>query len=116
MARRKAGRVQKARRAKPAAAGKRRAAATRSAKRPARTARAKRAAPKRTAPKRAAPKRAVAKAPPRKAPRLDRARRTLDDSIVPTPPSSLDMDRHSSAARSGRAEMADNLFEHRNMS
>jgi len=47
-------------------------------------------------------------------PRLDRARRTLDD-IVPTPPSSLDMDRHGSAARTGRAGMADSLREHHGM-
>jgi hypothetical protein len=43
-----------------------------------------------------------------KSPRLDRARRTLDDASLPTPPSSLNLDRHSSAARSGRAEMLDN--------
>ena len=46
-----------------------------------------------------------------KRPRLDRVRRTLDE-IVPTPPSSLDMDSHSSAARSGRAELEDNLRKH----
>ena len=40
-----------------------------------------------------------------KAPRLDRMRRTLDDT-VPTPPSSLDMNRRGSAVRTGRAEMA----------
>jgi len=49
-----------------------------------------------------------------KVPRLDRARRTLDD-IVPTPPSSLNMDRHGSAARTGRAEMNEKLREHRGM-
>jgi hypothetical protein len=54
-------------------------------------------------------------ASPRKTPRLDRARRTLDD-IVPTPPSSLDMNRHPSAARSGRAELAESRLEHRGMS
>jgi hypothetical protein len=46
-----------------------------------------------------------------KVPQLDRARRTLDES-VPTPPSSLNMERHGSAARSGRAEMEDNLRKH----
>jgi len=51
----------------------------------------------------------------RKSPRLDRARRTLEDT-VPTPPSSLNMNRHSSAARSGRAELADTKSEQRNMS
>ena len=49
-----------------------------------------------------------------KVPRLDRARRTLDD-IVPTPPSSLNMDRHGSAVRTGRAEMNEKLREHRGM-
>jgi hypothetical protein len=47
---------------------------------------------------------------PGKVPRLDRVRRTLgDETVVPTPPSSLNMERHGSAARSGRAEMEDNL-------
>ena len=48
-----------------------------------------------------------------KVPQLDRVRRTLgDDEIVPTPPSSLDMERRGTAARTGRAEMADNLRKH----
>src|SRR5262245_3252945 len=117
MAKRKAGR--QARRAKAAPKGKKRAAKSR----PARSVRTKRAAPKRiakpkraAAPKRAArPKAAVKAAEPKKVPRLERQRRTLDD-IVPTPPSSLDMDRHSSAARSGRAELAETRQERRNMS
>jgi hypothetical protein len=54
-------------------------------------------------------------APQAKAPRLDRVRRTLDETI-PTPPSSLDMERHGSAARTGRAEMAETLEDHRGMS
>jgi len=49
---------------------------------------------------------------PVKVPRLDRVRRTLDDETVPTPLSSLNMDRHGSAARSGRAELADTLRKH----
>lgn len=32
--------------------------------------------------------------------------------MVPTPPSSLDLDRHPSAARSGRKEMAERLQQH----
>jgi uncharacterized protein DUF6335 len=52
-------------------------------------------------------------APSRKA-RLDRVRRTLDD-IVQSPPSSLDMDRRGSAARTGRAEIAETLRDHRGM-
>ena len=43
----------------------------------------------------------------RKAPGLERARRQLREieETVPTPPSSLDMDRSATAARTGRAEM-----------
>ncbi len=40
-----------------------------------------------------------------KTPRLDRVRRTLDETVQ-TPPSSLDMDRRGSSVRTGRAEMA----------
>ncbi|HEY7286025.1 MAG TPA: DUF6335 family protein [Vicinamibacterales bacterium] len=40
-------------------------------------------------------------------------RRTLDDDgALPTPPSSLDMDRRGSAVRTGRAEMEENLRRH----
>jgi uncharacterized protein DUF6335 len=46
-----------------------------------------------------------------KVPRLDRQRRTLDDT-VPTPPSSLNMNRRGTAARSGREEMEDDLRKH----
>ena len=53
-------------------------------------------------------------ATPAKKARLDRVRRTLDDN-VPTPPSSLDMDWRGSAARTGRAGIAENLREHRGM-
>ena len=51
---------------------------------------------------------------PKKSPRLDRVRRTLDDT-VPTPPSSLDMERRGSAARTGRAEIAEHLHNHSSM-
>jgi hypothetical protein len=50
-----------------------------------------------------------------KASRLDRVRRTLEET-VPTPPSSLDMKRRGSAVRSGRAETAQNVRDHRGMS
>jgi hypothetical protein len=50
-----------------------------------------------------------------KKPRLDRARRTLDET-VPTPPSSLNLDRRSSAVRTGRAEIRESQQEHRGMS
>ena len=49
-----------------------------------------------------------------KTPRLDRVRRTLDET-VPTPPSSLNLDRRGSAVRTGRAELAESLNEHRTM-
>ena len=52
--------------------------------------------------------------PPGKTPRLDRQRRTLED-VVPTPPSSLNMERHGSAARTGRAEIAQNRRQHGQM-
>jgi Family of unknown function (DUF6335) len=46
--------------------------------------------------------------------RLERSRRTLEET-VPTPPSSLNMDRHGSAARTGRAELNETLEEHGEM-
>jgi hypothetical protein len=51
---------------------------------------------------------------PVRRPQLDRKRRTLEDT-VPTPPSSLDMNRRGSAVRTGRAEMAEALKDHRTM-
>jgi hypothetical protein len=91
-------------------ASPRRAAAKKSAKKTAKKV-AKKVAKKRT--KRAAPKR-EAGIPPGKTPRLDRERRTLSD-IVQSPPSSLNMDRHGSAARTGRAEMAQHRRDHGQM-
>jgi hypothetical protein len=88
----------------------------------AKTRKAKKRAPKKTVPKRAVrkPKRTARKSPPklvslRSSPaRLARERRTLED-LVPTPPSSLDMDRRGSAARTGRAEMAQSQANHASM-
>jgi hypothetical protein len=124
MAKRKA-----ARRAKPTKTGRK--AATRPAKR---KASAKKRAParkasKKTAPKAAAKKKAVKRPKPKtaartkasaaasgKVPRLDRARRTLDEREThDTPPSSLDMNRRGSAARTGRAETAQRVREHHGM-
>jgi hypothetical protein len=50
----------------------------------------------------------------RRVPGLERARRQLREieETVPTPPSSLDMDRHATAARTGRAEMREARREH----
>jgi hypothetical protein len=83
---------------------------------------AKKVASKKKAPKRAArnPKRTARTSPAklvsvRSSPaRLARERRTLQD-LVPTPPSSLDMDRHGSAVRTGRAEMAQAQANHASM-
>jgi Family of unknown function (DUF6335) len=58
----------------------------------------------------------VARSTVAKAPRLDRARRTLDEGTLRTPPSSLDMVRHGTAARSGRAEIAERRIEQGGMS
>jgi hypothetical protein len=61
----------------------------------------------RTAPKVVA--RPVARTPPG----LNRERRTIsDDERVPSPPSSLDLDRSASAARSGRRELLEKYEEH----
>jgi len=65
---------------------------------------AKRAAAKKAAPKKAAPKKAAAAA---KKPNLDRPRKTVAD--IHGIPSSLDMPRAASSAKSGRADMKDRL-------
>ena len=69
---------------------------------------ARKAAPKKSP----APRRTAAQAA-RKAPALDRQRRTvIDEDIVATPPSSLDLDRSASAVRSGRHELSEKFKEH----
>src|SRR5262245_57612460 len=87
---------------------------TRKAARPARRAKksAKKAAARKPARKRVAA--ASSTAIPGKAHRLNRERKTLAD-IVPTPPSSLNMDRRGSAARTGRAEIEQSREAHRTM-
>jgi hypothetical protein len=53
------------------------------------------------------------KQPVRTAPGLNRERRTIsDDERVPSPPSSLDLNRSASAARSGRRELLEKYEEH----
>jgi uncharacterized protein DUF6335 len=74
-----------------------------SGKRP--TRRPRRAPARQVAKKRAAPKPA----------RLNRPRRTLDETVQ-TPPSSLDMNRRGTAVRTGRAEVAQSRQEHKGMS
>lgn len=108
---------------KPRRSAKRPSKSRRPAKaRVAKARKAKKRAPKKAAPKRAVrnPKRTARRSPAklvsiRSSPaRLARERRTLQD-LVPTPPSSLDMDRHGSAARTGRAEMAQARANHASM-
>lgn len=117
MAKRKARRG--ARKAKPAGKS---ASARRSGKRPAGSAKrpSRRATPARKKVARKAVRRTSAPSPkaaaaPRKVARLERARRTIDD-VVPSPPSSLNMNRRGSAVRTGRAEVAERLLEHAGMS
>jgi Family of unknown function (DUF6335) len=97
----------------------------RAAKRPAARKAARKAAPKATA-KRKTTKSSSGKRPtarktasatrPAKVPRLNRARRVLDDdTVLSTPPSSLNMDRRGSAARTGRAELDQTRRDHRSM-
>jgi Family of unknown function (DUF6335) len=52
--------------------------------------------------------------PVKKRPNLDRDRRTLEET-VPTPPSSLDMGKRGSSARSGRAALQASLNQHTGM-
>ena len=71
-------------------------------------------------PRTAVSKSAARQAPPakrtvilRKPPGLDRERRIVQgDDIVPTPPSSLNLDRSASAARTGRRELRERLDQH----
>jgi hypothetical protein len=108
-ARKPARRAGKARRsAKPAASKK----AARKA--PPRKVKARKSSPRRTAA--TSTRKATRRTTPvvaRKVPALDRERRTIQgDDIVPTPPSSLDLDRNASAVRTGRRQMHDRLAQH----
>jgi hypothetical protein len=67
---------------------------------------ARKAAPRKAAPKKTAPKKAAAKVASKK-PNLDRPRKTVAD--IHGIPSSLDMNRAPSAAKSGRADMKEKL-------
>jgi hypothetical protein len=97
--------AKKAARKRPAAAARGRSSGAATARK--RTATAARKSPRVSAAPKAQPAAPKAAIPVRKAPALNRPRRTVteDEDIVPTPPSSLDLDRHASAARSGRREM-----------
>lgn len=110
---------------KSAGGGRRRAAARKTAGRRSaakKTPRSKRKAAARKAvaksarkpvARKAAARKARSSAPARRAPALDRVRRTVqDDDLVPTPPSSLNLDRSASAARTGRRELSERIHEH----
>lgn len=107
------------RRAKPTRSARKGPSSRRSVKRPTRRAkpRAKAAlhktamAGKRVAKPAAALKRTAPKAAARKPARLDRKRRTLEETVQ-TPPSSLDMERRGSAVRTGRHELRESLLDH----
>jgi len=99
---RKGGRTAAGAKPAPAKAARRRTAV---ARKPVTRKRARKAAAPRTG---ASPAAVVA----RKTPALNRPRRTVaDEDLVPTPPSSLDMDRNASAARTGRREMQEHRDE-----
>jgi hypothetical protein len=121
--RKAAGRTRKAVRARKVAAPRR--GARKAARKPAAKAVAKKsarkavpkkkAATRKTAPRKAAPRKAAPakKVTARKPPALNRARRTIaEESVVPSPPSSLDLDRTASAVRTGRRELHEKLTEH----
>jgi hypothetical protein len=98
-----------AKRARGAAA--RRPAAPKAAKKAAR--KAKKASPKPAAKKTSRKSAAKAAMATRRPPSLDRERRTIrEDEGIPSPPSSLNMDRSASSARSGRHEFNERLREH----
>ena len=103
----KASRAARASRATKASRARKRSTAAKSARGAARTRTAARKTAGREAPR---AKRTVML---RKPPGLDRERRTVQgDDIVPTPPSSLDLDRTASAVRTGRRELRERLDEH----
>src|SRR2546428_3831653 len=101
-----------ARRTTSTGSARKRTVARRSGKRPTKKTPATKASARKKAPART--KRANTRAP-RKTPRLDRARKTLEET-VPTPPSSLNMNRRGSAVRTGRAELAESRLAHKGMS
>ena len=78
------------------------------------TSKARKASAPKPAARKASARKAAAPSTVRKAPSLNRARRTIadEDDLVPTPPSSLDLDRSSSAVRSGRRSVQQRYAEH----
>lgn len=109
--------AKKSRKSAKAARSARRPTKARRAAKPKSRAGSRKAATKARPARRAASKKArtPSEAQARSTPaRLGRERRILED-VVPTPPSSLDLNRRGSAARTGRAEMAQSHANHRSM-
>ena len=97
-------RVVAKKKAKKATTARKRTPAVAKAKAKAKTSRTSSAAP---------PARRAEKLPARTAPGLNRERRMIsDEERAPSPPSSLDLDRTASAARSGRRAQLDKYEEH----
>ena len=107
----RAGRKITARKTKSPARPTRKATARKAvARKTARSAKRQTAVRRKTSSARSAASRTVVA---RKVPALDRVRRTApDDDLVPTPPSSLDLDRSASAVRTGRRELREKFAEH----
>ena len=80
----------------------------------ARKAPARKTVARNTAPQKSAPPRKASNAVGKKAPALNRARRTVteEDLLPPSLPSSLDMDRTASSARSGGRALRERIHEH----
>jgi hypothetical protein len=113
-ARPQARRTAAAKRTKPAARKVTAKAMKAAARKPVKATRKPVKAARKPARKAAAAGKAPASASASKRPRIDRQRRTLDETMQ-TPPSSLDMERHGTAARSGRAAMRKSLQDHPGM-
>ena len=110
---RKASRKATGRKATARKASARKATAPKARKATKRKGRTVSAAPRRAAKKTARRATKAASPAPRKAPALNRERRTAPpDDLVPTPPSSLDLDRSASAVRSGRRGLRERYDEH----
>jgi hypothetical protein len=109
------------RRAKKSTKGRKRVVARRA--KPAKTAKTARASTRRAVKAKAVKAKVVRKKPvklaatrPAGPTRLNRARRVLsEDDTLRTPPSSLDMDRRGSAARTGRKGLEANIRRHNDM-
>ena len=112
---RKGGAKKFAKKARPAAKkAPKRAVARKAVPRKAAARKVVRKAVARKAPARKVLARKAPKAVAKKIPALNRARRTVteEDLLPPSPPSSLDMDRTASSARSGGRELRERIHEH----